>query len=384
MLSRTILAIGLTLTIAISALPAQAHHSFAATFTDEIVTVEGYVESFSFKNPHVIVYFNVTDEKGEQTEWMSEGGSATRMRSSGWSSDTLVKGDYIRITGSASRNGSPMISMTLGDTVQFVNPATGAVVGVPGETTTETVVANNSLPMVRADGLPNLTGAWAGASRNRPAGAAARDGGGMGGGGMAARGGMGDGGGRGAAGGAARQQQRADQPPFPFNEAGAALQAQYDPANDPAVQCEQPGLVRQNGKTPHPIRIEQFDSHVVISNEEYGGVRTIYFDDRDLVGGEHTHLGQSMARYEGQKLIIETTHLLANLAEGRGNALTDQTTTVETYWRSADEDGRSFLNTEMVITDPGHLTEPYTMSTKRPYTADYEFSEADCHKPLAL
>lgn len=365
---KTIKCIYLALVISSMSSNAQAHHSFSATFTDQTITVEGVVERFRFANPHVIVYFNVTDDNGEQTEWMSEGGSATRMRATGWSTDTLAKGDYIRITGNASRNGSPMISMTLSDTVQFVNPATGAVIGVPGENRSETVATNNSLALIKEDGLPNLTGVWAGGGRNRAAGAAAREGG-MVAGGMAA--------------GGARQQQRADQAPFPFNEVGAALQAQYDAANDPAVQCEEPGLVRQNGKTPHPIRIEQFDDHVMISNEEYGGVRTIYFDKRDLVGGEHSHLGQSIARYEEQKLIIETTHLRANLAEGRGNALTNQTTTVESYWRSADENDRSFLNTQMVITDSGHLTEPYTMSTKRPYTAGYEFSEADCHKPLA-
>lgn len=375
---RKSLVFSLALAITIGVLPAQAHHSFSATFTDEVITVEGVVEKMRFANPHVIVYFNVTDENGEQTQWMSEGGSATRMRATGWSSDTLAEGDYIRITGHATRNGSPMISMTLGDSVQIVDPNTGAVVGILGQETIEPVVADNSLPLVRADGLPNLTGVWAGQGRTRP-GAANRDGDR---GAARERGATRE---RGAAGDPVRrqQQQRADQAPFLFNEAGAALQAQYDPANDPAVQCEEPGLVRQYGKTPHPIRIEQFDDHVVIANEEFGDVRTIYFDDRDLVGGEHTNLGQSIARYEGQKLIIETTHLRANLAEGRGNALTDQTTTVETYWRSADEDGRSFLNTQMLITDPGHLTESYTMRTKRPFSAGYEFSEADCHKPLA-
>ncbi len=87
-------------------------------------------------------------------------------------------------------------------------------------------------------------------------------------------------------------------------------------------------------------------------------MRTIYFDDRDLVGGEHSNFGQSISRYEGQELIIETTRLLANLTNPNGNAITDQTTTVETYYRNEDVDGASALVLEIVITDPGHLTEP--------------------------
>ncbi len=362
---RKIIHIGLILGLFLSASNIQAHHSFSATFTDEEITVEGVVDRMSFTNPHVIVYFNVTDEDGNQQEWMSEGSAATLMRNRGWTRDTLVEGDYIRVTGNSTRNGSPMVSM---GTLVMVDPATGAVLGAPGEETTQVAAAvDQTLPLVRADGLPNLTGAWTNAIRDRgPGGAGRPDAGGPGAGGPGGE--RGPGGGRSA---------------MPYNEIGAALQAEYDPINDPQVQCEPPGLVRQAGFTPHPVKIEQFDDHVVISYEEYGSVRTIYFDDRDLVGGEHTHLGQSIARYEGQKLIVETTHLRSNLTNPGGNALSDQTTTVETYYRAPDANGRSFLTLEMVITDPGYLTEPYTMSWTKPYTADYEFIEVDCHKPLA-
>ena len=65
--------LGLTFSIA----PAHAHHSFAATFTENIIVVEGVVETLKFSNPHVIVYFNVTGEAGEVTAWWGEGAAAT-------------------------------------------------------------------------------------------------------------------------------------------------------------------------------------------------------------------------------------------------------------------------------------------------------------------
>lgn len=366
-----ILAACFTVACALLSFPAAAHHSFAATFTEETITVKGVVERLSFTNPHVIVYFKVTDESGKQQEWMSEGNAATLLRRQGWARDTLEKGDHIQITGNSSRNGSPMVSM---ESVDFLDPKTGVVLGPVGSQE-RVAEASTTNPMKLANGLPNLSGAWA-RVRNRGARAGGDD--------RAAGGGraMGAGGGRamGAGGGPDRGAGRAA---VPFNEEAAALQAKFDPLNDPQVQCEPPGLVRQAGSTPHPSRIAQFDDHVVLSYEEYGGVRKIYFDDRDLVDGEHTHLGQSIARYDGEKLIIETTHLRGNLTNPGGNALSDQTTTRETYSRSPDANDSSVLNMEMIVTDPGHLTKPWVLSSQRTLIADYEFIEVDCQKPLA-
>jgi len=356
---RNIIGISLALGLILSASYTQAHHSFSATFTDDIIEVEGYVVDFKFVNPHVTVHFEVTDDAGETTRWVTEGGAATLLRREQWDNQTLKEGDYIRVSGNSTRNGSPMVSM---EDINFVDPATGRVVGTPG-TGVRADSPPASTPMQLANGQPNLSGAWTmrgGGRRNAggPPGAGE--------------------GPPGAPGGPGRGRAA-----VPFNEIGAALQAVYDPVNDPQVQCEPPGLVRQAGFTPHPARIEQHDDYVVIAYEEYGSVRTIYFDDRDLVGGAHTNLGQSIARYEGDKLIVETTNLLGNLTGPGGNALTDQTTTLETYYRNPDVDGQSSLAMDMAITDPGHLTDVWTLSWEKFYNDGYEFIEVDCQKPLA-
>jgi hypothetical protein len=355
--------------VVLNSSPVYAHHSFSATFTNETITVEGVVDEVKFSNPHVIVYFNVTDDKGKTTRWMTEGAAATLMRGRGWSKDTLNPGDYIRVTGNSSRNGSPMVST---GTLVFVDPVSGKVLGTPGGNAVSDVKVETSIPMQLADGHPNLTGAWVMGNN---------DGG---------RGGRGDGGRRGDDGppdGATRGSGGGGQGRgrggaiMPYTEEAAALQASFDPKDDPQVQCKPPGLVRQAVTTPHPVKITQYDDHVVIAYEEYGGVRTIYFDDRDLVGGEHTNLGQSIARYEGQKLIVETTHLLGNLTNPGGNALSDQTETVETYYRKEDVDGQSSLVMDVVVTDPGYLTAPWTSSWEKYYSAGYDFIEVDCQVP---
>jgi hypothetical protein len=83
------------------------------------------------------------------------------------------------------------------------------------------------------------------------------------------------------------------------------------------------------------------------------------------VGVEKTHLGQSIARYDGQKLIIESTHLLPNFVAPNGNLLTGQTTTVGTCYRKDKPDGRAVLALDLVATDPGHLTAPWTISWEK-------------------
>jgi hypothetical protein len=144
-----------------------------------------------------------------------------------------------------------------------------------------------------------------------------------------------------------------------FNEVGTAMQDDFDPVSDPASNCELPGLVRQAAFTPHPIRVTQND-------------------DRELPGSELTNFGRSVAHYEGDSLVIETTHLRGNYTSPRGQALSDQTTTVETFRRMDDPNVGPALSMDMVILDPGHLTAPWTASWQKHYSPGYEFIEVDC------
>ena len=320
---------------------ASAHHSFAASFTTDEIVREGVVNRYVFRNPHVIIFMSVENESGEQAEWMAEGSAATSLRRAGWSADTIQPGELVRISGNAGRDGKLMISM---EHVEVLDSDSLAVLRTPSMSGAPTEVAageNVSIPLHLADGRPNLTGAWT----------RGRDGPGF----------------------------RNHRLP-PFNEAGAALQAEWDPINDPQVACEDPGLIRQAGFTPHPVRIEQYDDHVVISYEEYGGVRTIYFDDRDITD-EYRPLGQSVARYEGDTLVIESTHLPANPTGTPGHRLSDQATTVETYRRLDDPTQGPMVEMEMIIVDPDYLTEPWEMVWKKLYTEGYEFIPVECYAP---
>jgi DNA/RNA endonuclease YhcR with UshA esterase domain len=90
--------------------PAAAHHNFAAHYQmDELVEVSGVVSEFRFVNPHVRVYFEVTNEDGTAETWMAEGDASVALRRSGWTEDQFKPGDQIEVTGHPSRRGANML-----------------------------------------------------------------------------------------------------------------------------------------------------------------------------------------------------------------------------------------------------------------------------------
>lgn len=328
---------------------ATAHHSFQATYTaDKKIQVEGVVTDYSFRNPHVLVYVDVTSADGSVTNWMSEGAAANLLRRSGWSRDTLKTGDIVRVSGNATRDGSPMVSI---DRIEVLDPQDLSTLRVlarqpggpdQGPETKEYV----SLPLRLADGRPNLSGAWIQnfAERRGPPGS--------------------------------------DDPPPPFNQAGAARQAAFEPANDPQIFCDPPGLVRQAGFTPHPVRITQNEDSVLFEYEEYGGRRLIRLGDTLPATGERSPLGDSIAHYDGDRLIVETVNLLQNPTSPAGNYLSDRATTVEIYKRDDHPQYGPVLTIQTAVTDPGYLTDTWTMSRSKVFAKDYTFIENDCRKPL--
>ena len=89
---------------------ATAHHSAALLYhLDQDASVEGRVTRFSMGNPHARIYLMVTNEAGEEEEWLAEGGSRTVLLRSGWKGDEIKVGDTVTILGNPSRDGSNLI-----------------------------------------------------------------------------------------------------------------------------------------------------------------------------------------------------------------------------------------------------------------------------------
>ncbi len=87
--------------------PRVAHHSFPVHFVPgKLITVEGVVTDFSFRNPHGLLHFTVTDAAGAGVEWKAETNSPNILRRRGWTEDSIKPGDRVKIEGYPARDGS--------------------------------------------------------------------------------------------------------------------------------------------------------------------------------------------------------------------------------------------------------------------------------------
>lgn len=90
--------------LALAAVPAGAHHSFAAVYrADEQIEIEGKIVQFLFRNPHSVLHVLVPDESGSMTRWAIEWQGATQLGANGVSAQTLHPGDPVIVTGNPGR-----------------------------------------------------------------------------------------------------------------------------------------------------------------------------------------------------------------------------------------------------------------------------------------
>src|SRR5687768_4864565 len=188
--------------------------------------------------------------------------------------------------------------------------------------------------------------------------------------------------------GAAAPQRGAAQAPLPLRpEAKAKVDAYHalvDPRGDtPGGHCLGTGMPGSMlGSGGYPMEIVQHDNIILVVYEAHAEIRRIYLGEpakaEDLFPDRN---GYSLGRWEGDKLIVETTHLKEAVDQAR-YPHSDQAKIVEEYTLSVNDDGTKVLTAKMTMTDPVFYTQPITAEKKWQYQPGIRLLPYECNEPL--
>jgi DNA/RNA endonuclease YhcR with UshA esterase domain len=107
-----------------AALPASAHHSFAAVYDmDKAVKVKGTIVKVRLTNPHSWFYIDIKDDAGNIAHWAFEAGTPSGMIRNGYKASVIKPGDVVTVAGfhakDASQNMGMLRELTLADGTVF-------------------------------------------------------------------------------------------------------------------------------------------------------------------------------------------------------------------------------------------------------------------------
>jgi hypothetical protein len=104
--------------VAMSAVPAFAHHSFAMFDAAASKTIEGTVKDFQWTNPHSWILMMVDNGQGQAEQWAVEMGGPQGLARQGWTPKTLRPGMKVKTVIHPLRdgsNGGQFMAVTLPD-----------------------------------------------------------------------------------------------------------------------------------------------------------------------------------------------------------------------------------------------------------------------------
>lgn len=151
--------------------------------------------------------------------------------------------------------------------------------------------------------------------------------------------------------------------------------------DNPDAWCLPMGLMQFHNH-PQPRRIVQTKNLMLIIYEANYGLRTIFLDGRPLPDNDPQPwwYGYSVGHWEGDELVVETTHYRGDEQAGwldvNGTPYTDALRTIERFRRPTF--GR--LEIDVTIDDPKAYTRPWTVRVNQRLLVDTELIEFVCNE----
>ncbi|HEY5624111.1 MAG TPA: DUF6152 family protein [Gammaproteobacteria bacterium] len=160
-----------------------------------------------------------------------------------------------------------------------------------------------------------------------------------------------------------------------LTDRGRELSAAFDPLTDNGqLQCRH-GMP-DTMFDPWPMEIANEGDRIAINATQYNLQRIIYMNGSGPAGEpEATSVGYSVGRWEGDTLVVTTTHVDWPYYSNIGMPQSDQVSYLERF--SVSNDGQS-LNYSITVDDPVIFTRPFTMIRTRRSAPGVEIAPFDC------
>lgn len=111
------LVLALVGSLVLAAIPARAHHSFAAEFDiDKPIKLTGTLTRMDWVNPHGWIYIDVKDPDGKVVSWAIEAGGPNALLRRGLRKTDFPAGVEVVVDGYRAKSGAPRAN---GRTVTF-------------------------------------------------------------------------------------------------------------------------------------------------------------------------------------------------------------------------------------------------------------------------
>lgn len=109
-MNRLLVILSVSVLFIAGAVPASAHHGYAAYDENVTLSLKGTVTDFELSNPHSTVSFDVKDN-GKVENWTAEAGHVRLMKDLGWTRDTLKVHDVATFFFHPAKNGAHSVDL---------------------------------------------------------------------------------------------------------------------------------------------------------------------------------------------------------------------------------------------------------------------------------
>jgi len=322
---------------------AAGHHSQLGRYdTQSIAEIQGLITELAWRNPHA--FFVVETDEG--VSWRLETGSASHLQRAGILPDTIAIGDRVKVAGRP-----PLTSRREMYITNLLSPSGDEFlmdIDIGPRWTTEGIGDRSFWYQSQGDSSRGDLGLFRVWSHTFQSSWLFPE----------------------------ILEPNFDLGSYPLTPAAREQLANYDKATDnPTINCTPKGMPTIM-EQPYPQEFVYDGENIVLRIEEYDVRRTIHMNQNAAPDGTpNSPLGYSIGRWDGDALVVTTTHLNWPWFNQLGIPQSEQSVLVETFTPTSDG---SRLDYQLTVTDPVNFTEPVTLEKYWLYLPEEEIKPYNC------